>query len=82
MAFVNIVSEVREITTQNSMEVSSNKCQRLLLSTTTPQPVDFEAAGEGDEDNAVQELEYPDVIRCSPPHFIGIMGSCDGLICL
>ncbi|KAJ6754597.1 hypothetical protein OIU79_027247 [Salix purpurea] len=45
-------------------------------------PVDFEAASEGDEDNAVQELEYPDVIRCSPPHFIGIMGSCDGLICL
>ena len=67
---------------KTAREVNSNKCQRLLLSTRTPQSVDFEAASEGDEDNAVQELEYPDVIRCSPTFFIGIMGSCDGLICL
>ncbi|KAJ6424213.1 hypothetical protein OIU84_025068 [Salix udensis] len=66
---------------KTAREVNSNKC-RLLLSTRTTQSVDFEAASEGDEDNAVQEFEYPDVIRCSPTVFIEIMGSCDGLICL
>ncbi|CAK7328420.1 unnamed protein product [Dovyalis caffra] len=68
---------------ERSKEVSSNKCRRLLLSTGTPQSVDFEAASDGDEDNAVQELEYPYVIiRCSPICYIGIVGSCNGLICL
>lgn len=58
---------------KRAKEVNSS-CHRLLLSTRTPQSVDFEAAGGGDEDNAVQELEYPEAIRCSPDFFIGNSG--------
>ncbi|KAJ6860341.1 hypothetical protein NC651_036646 [Populus alba x Populus x berolinensis] len=58
---------------KRAKEVNSS-CHRLLLSTRTPQSVDFEAASGGDEDNAVQELEYPEAIRCSPAFFIGNSG--------
>ncbi|KAJ6866143.1 hypothetical protein NC652_037636 [Populus alba x Populus x berolinensis] len=50
---------------KRAKEVNSS-CHRLLLSTRTPQSVDFEAASGGDEDTAVQELEYPEAIRKVP----------------
>ncbi|KAJ6860340.1 hypothetical protein NC651_036646 [Populus alba x Populus x berolinensis] len=50
---------------KRAKEVNSS-CHRLLLSTRTPQSVDFEAASGGDEDNAVQELEYPEAISIHP----------------
>ncbi|KAG6741544.1 hypothetical protein POTOM_054809 [Populus tomentosa] len=64
MAFVISDPKFVKSHLKRAKEVNSS-CHRLLLSTRTPQSVDFEAASGGDEDNAVQELEDPEAISCT-----------------
>ena len=71
-------SRIRNLWNHTSKEQRKSTLAAIDFSS---QSVDFEAASGGDEDNAVQELDYTEAIRCSPPFFIGILGSFNGIIC-
>ncbi|KDP39340.1 hypothetical protein JCGZ_01097 [Jatropha curcas] len=76
--------EFAKLQLKRAMENNNNvNCYRVLLSTWPPQSVDFEEPCNGDISNAVIELRYPAIVKGPPNDFyVGILGSCNGLVCL
>ncbi|KAJ8755337.1 hypothetical protein K2173_019135 [Erythroxylum novogranatense] len=65
---------------RQSMADNKNTCCRVLLMTWPPKSVDFEEST--DNVNAVRNLSHPMIIEHSLSCFYGIIGSCNGLVCL
>lgn len=82
----SLISDPRFVKLHLKQAIEGNNInrQRLLVAAEPLySSVDFEAASDGDDINAVMELPYPSAAsRTESFAFASIRGSCDGLVCI
>ncbi|KAL3567716.1 hypothetical protein D5086_030367 [Populus alba] len=68
---------------KRAYEDESMNRQRLLVATDPLYSVDFEAASDGDNGNALVKLPYPNAESHKDSFAVGLfLGSCDGIVCI
>ncbi|XP_050219543.1 F-box/kelch-repeat protein At3g06240-like [Mercurialis annua] len=78
----SIISDPQFIKLHLQRAKQTNNNVRLLLSTFSPQSLDFEAFSNGDLSNAITKVSFPEIVKGPPTFYVKIIGSCDGLVCL